>query len=294
MKGNQWPLVLFTVLTQWGVGLLLISGVIRFILADQLNDTQADLFAGTVALLVICLTLIGMMTSLLHLGSPRNAYRAVLNLGSSWLSAEILLVLIFLLAAIGYGVSLWSGSHLTRFSTIVFWIGSGLGLFLVFVMTNVYRLKTVPTWNSPTTVFSFFKTVFLLGPLAAIAILQVVQCVTLDNQLSNQTSSLTTIFSWVILSALLLLVLDMMTTLQKGVSKKLSRAIAETRKSLYLRLFLILAGLSLFSIPLFLDFSASASPATASLVLGTAFLFILISELIDRKLFYASFERAGL
>ncbi|MFH2132072.1 MAG: hypothetical protein ABIK68_16975, partial [bacterium] len=69
---------------------------------------------------------------------------------------------------------------------------------------------------------------------------------------------------------------------------------AENRKSLYLRLFLILAGLSLFSIPLFLDFSASASSTTASLVLGTAFLFVLISELIDRKLFYASFERAGL
>ncbi|MFH2133299.1 MAG: DmsC/YnfH family molybdoenzyme membrane anchor subunit, partial [bacterium] len=271
MKGNQWPLVLFTVITQLGVGLLLISGVIRFILADQLNDTQADLFAGAVALLVICLTLIGMMTSLFHLGSPRNAYRAVLNLGSSWLSAEILLVLIFLLAAIGYGVSLWSGPHLTRFSTIVFWIGSGLGLLLVYVMTNVYRLTTVPTWNSPATVFSFFKTVFLLGPLAAIAIFQVVQCVTLENnRLPNQTVNLTTIFSWVILSALLLLVLDIMTTLQKVTSKKLSRANAENRKSLYLRLFLILTGLSLFSIPLFLDFSTSVSPTTAYLVLGTA------------------------
>ena len=80
---DERPLVLFTVLAQMAVGAFITPGV--FVL--QLGATEAKipvLFTGLIMLSALLL-------SLLHLGSPQRAYRAIANWRTSWLSREILI-----------------------------------------------------------------------------------------------------------------------------------------------------------------------------------------------------------
>lgn len=104
--------------------------------------------------------------AVLHLGSPRNAWRAVAGVGSSWLSREIALA-----GLLGVG---WTA--LVAVVAVGGWTPDGravglaavaaLGLGLVYAMARVYRLRTVPGWDSVMTTASFFLTAIALGSLA--------------------------------------------------------------------------------------------------------------------------------
>lgn len=82
----HWPLVFMLVLTQMSVGVLLADQWPRLIAGDR-GGPLAHRYAIDLALL---LGLAGIGASLLHLGRPWYAFRAVLGLRTSWLSREIL------------------------------------------------------------------------------------------------------------------------------------------------------------------------------------------------------------
>ena len=126
--------------------------------ADQLSD-RALLAIGPVIILAF-------IASLFHLGNPFNAYRAVSNLGSSWLSREILSGVLFALTGGLFAIMQWRKIGSETLRTIIAWIAALIGLFFVYAMSNVYMMRTVPTWNTWYTPVSFFTTTFLLGALA--------------------------------------------------------------------------------------------------------------------------------
>ena len=92
---REGSLVAFTLLTQAA------AGTCAFLLAFEWRAERAGAGASveSAALPILSFALVaallGLAASFLHLGNPRNAVRALGNLGSSWLSREILLAALF-------------------------------------------------------------------------------------------------------------------------------------------------------------------------------------------------------
>jgi DMSO reductase anchor subunit len=139
---SERSLIAFTILTQLAVG------ATWFL---SLMEPFNRIALGMITIIMLG----GLLASFLHLGTPRNAWRAIRNLRTSWLSREVLSAALF--AASLVGVLITGG------------VGIGLadviGLGLVISMTQVYRLRTVPAWNRRMTVVSFFITTLLLGSM---------------------------------------------------------------------------------------------------------------------------------
>lgn len=159
---EEFPLVVFTLLTQMAVGAL---GFILFI-AAFIGGNQATVDTLRLPIIAVgALILVAVLISFLHLGSPKNAWRMLNHLAKSWLSREILIL------------SLWGGSWLillglTFFQPVPFlvWMGSlgvsfGIGLLLLFSEYNVYRLRSVPGWNTWRTMLEFSGSALCLGSL---------------------------------------------------------------------------------------------------------------------------------
>jgi anaerobic dimethyl sulfoxide reductase subunit C (anchor subunit) len=111
-------------------------------------------FTRSTIAVIAALTLAGLLASLLHLGTPSKAWRALSNVRTSWLSREVLCASLFVAALM---VVLVTGRAL--------WLAQATGAALVVSMVQVYRLRTVAAWNSVRTTVSFVGTTLLLGLL---------------------------------------------------------------------------------------------------------------------------------
>lgn len=157
------PLVVFTLAGQAAAGAYAILAGLQLVAAapPALLDLRTLLALALVVLL-------GMAASLLHLGAPHGAYRALRGLRTSWLSREVLAALLFAgCLAVQAGVTLWGARP----------IAAGLvgltalaGLALIYCMARAYMLRTVAAWDTPAVLFSFLATAAVLGSLGALVL----------------------------------------------------------------------------------------------------------------------------
>ena len=171
---NERPLVAFTLLTQMAVGAFLTLGAIDLWAGGLTNQMSWQALTNGVLLAIGPVVAAGLLAALPHLGAPQNAWRAVANVRSSWLSREILLALAF--AGLGglFAALRWSGTGSPALRSRVAFAAGLCGVALVYTMARVYRLRTVESWDTPLTAVSFFATSLLLGSLGvgtAIALL---------------------------------------------------------------------------------------------------------------------------
>ena len=125
---GYWSLVIFTLLGQAAAGMLILSFFSR-----TADTSRAKAWAACILLGV------GALASLEHLSDPTVSFYTITNVGTSWLSREILFVGLF-----GAGLLLW-------LITLNAWarrLAAILGLAFVYVMSRVYTIPTVPFWNS--------------------------------------------------------------------------------------------------------------------------------------------------
>jgi len=163
---NERPLVAFTLLSQTAVGAFLTLGALDRWAATLAGESAARALTDGLLLAIGPVVGLALLSSLLHLGTPRNAWRAAANLRTSWLSREILCALLFALAGAAFAVLRWSGAGSAALRTQLALVAGASGVALVYAMARVYRLRTVPRWDTPLTTVSFFATALLLGPLA--------------------------------------------------------------------------------------------------------------------------------
>jgi DMSO reductase anchor subunit len=163
---SERPLVAFTLLSQTAVGAFLTLGAL---------DRWAEHLAGepaaralTDGLLLAIGPVVGgaLLASLLHLGTPRNAWRVAANLRTSWLSREILCALLFAGTGATFAVLRWTRAGPAELRSLFAFAGVATGLAFVYAMARVYQIRTVPFWHTHLTTVSFFATALLLGPLA--------------------------------------------------------------------------------------------------------------------------------
>lgn len=166
METRDWALVIFTIFAQMAVGSFILLGIVHFFVARKSGSEEADRMSDRALLAIGPVLVLGTIASFLHLGSPLNAWRAIGNLNSSWLSREILFNVLFMAAGAVFAVAQWRklGTAATR--NAIAWVAAAIGIALVFSMSQVYMIRTVPAWDTLATLVSFFTTTFLLGAMA--------------------------------------------------------------------------------------------------------------------------------
>jgi len=152
---KKWSLIVFTLLSQMAVGgFWVLIAVIK----------EQDLILVPL-MIVEAIMVISMFVSLAHLGSPFIAYKAILNIRSSWLSREISTALLFTITSGIYILMLWGKIGSPNIQIVTAWIAAIFGFLLIYSMSRLYMLRTVPVWNTPFTPISFLLTALTLGGL---------------------------------------------------------------------------------------------------------------------------------
>ena len=155
----HWPLVAVTLLTQLSLGAL--AGTVALqVLAHRrpsIGGAAAAAGAGAVALAV----------SVLHLGRPAVAWKALRNLRRSWLSREVALFGAFSVATFGYAVAslLTAGGPGPLRALGILAVALGVGG--TYASGRLYLVPARPLWNSGRTLVAFFATAVATGPLVA-------------------------------------------------------------------------------------------------------------------------------
>jgi len=284
-------LVIFTILCQTAVGAFLTLVLLRMYLIAQFGREITEVLSKSILAGIVIILMIGLLTSLHHLGTPQKAWRALSNLRRSWLSREIFCAALFTLI-----VSVYTGLQCLSLAPpqvqdLFEWFALVWGIAFVYSMSRVYSLRTVPSWNSRLTWWSFFNTPFLLGGLYCFTIYIPTW---LNQPIANLFEvdlhkSLVIPTQWIGLAALLLIGINFLFTLITPTPSSDMPIIMRIlnlspRRIKMLRSGILLCGM--FAILLLLIYPIG-SPITF-LFISTAFVTSLAALTLERAQFYDS------
>jgi anaerobic dimethyl sulfoxide reductase subunit B (iron-sulfur subunit) len=160
------PLVAFTLLAQMAVGAYLEFAGLFGLITKGFGDLSAFQSSTLTLYSIGILISLSLFLSFWHLGKPGNAWRVLAHLKKSWLSREVLFTSLF---ADLWVISIFmeTGQVNGIIHLLIFIATSLCGLAAIWSMSKVYRLRTVPVWNTWRTPATFFASTFLLGFLWA-------------------------------------------------------------------------------------------------------------------------------
>lgn len=306
MGAREWALIIFTILGQMSVGAFVVLGFVHFFAVRKAGAEEADRLSDRALLAIGPVLILGMVASLFHLGNPFNAYRAIMNFGTSWLSREILFGVAFAVLGGVFAIMQWRKIGSFGLRNVIAWITAVVGLVFVYSMSQVYMLPTQPSWDAVATPVSFFVTTFLLGALA-IGVAFVANIAYLkrkaDESLQVQMELLQGSLRWISFASILLLGVELIVSplyianLAVGGGAALASVqlmIGDMGLVLALRLILVFIGAGVFGIFLYQSsLSADKLNLIAAFALG-AFTLVLVSEVMGRFLFYATHVAVGI
>lgn len=168
------PLIILTVLSQLGFGGFLVVFIVDLLRTLGAGAERIGNALGWVSPALLVVVGLSLNVSILHLGRPAYAMRAVRNWKTSWLSREIIGLSAFATAALLYSLILFFTEGLQWISMASLG-GNGMrlglgGLTVVFGVVGIYcssmlyRVPARPAWNSIKTTIDFFEVALILGP----------------------------------------------------------------------------------------------------------------------------------
>jgi anaerobic dimethyl sulfoxide reductase subunit C (anchor subunit) len=306
MNTRDWALVAFTILSQMSVGSFVVLGVVHFFAQRKSGIEEADKLSDRALLAIGPALILGMLASLLHLGNPLNAPRAVSNLGSSWLSAEVSLGVVFAIVGGVFALMQWRKVGTPALRNAVAVIAALVGLVLVFAMSRVYMLPTIPAWNTLATPVTFYVTTFLLGALAmgtAFVVNYMLMHRTDPESHNTQLVLLRDSLRWIALASIFLLGAEFVVLplylayLASGSAAAAASAAILTNQNgavLAVRLLLAFLGAGVFTAFIYQNTTSQGKVRVAAYLAYAAFALVLLAEILGRYLFYASFVRIGI
>lgn len=306
MHVSELPLVIFTILAQISVGSFVVLGVIQLVARiRKVDSATVDTITDPALYAIGPVMVLGLAASILHLGNPINALNTLNNIGSSWLSREILFGSSFAGLGAAFAVCQWFKWLTPVLRQVLAGVTALVGIGLVFVMSMVYMLPTVPAWNTWATPVSFYTTTFLLGALNIGAAF--VGVTAFRRRRSIETAPVTaslvqTTLKSIAVTAIVLVGIEfvvlptyaMHLATAGGASATSAEAILAGGGAAFVaRLVLVFLGAGLLGVLLYKVASAGRH-RLMFLTATTAFVLVLASESIGRVLFYDSMTRIGM
>jgi DMSO reductase anchor subunit len=151
----HWSLVWMTSLIQLSAGTLAV--------------TLLSGYAGPLVLtLILVLTVFTLNISVLHLGRPAYAWRALKMWRRSWLSREVLLFGLFFVTLSALTAASWlAAAYPTPFASFALatlrFLTPAVGIAGILVSACIYLVPARPAWNTSHTPIDFFLSSVLLG-----------------------------------------------------------------------------------------------------------------------------------
>lgn len=306
MNTREWALIAFTILNQMAVGSFLVLGVVHTYAMRKKSMAQADMLSDRALVSIIPIVGLALIASLFHLGNPINAPRAITNLGTSWLSREIVFDLVFAGLALVFAFMQWRKIGSFTFRNIIGWITAIEGLGLIYVMSRAYMLPTEPSWNTFATPIAFFSTAFLLGSLAMgvafVANYSYVQrrdpgCASDQCELMRDAVRGIAVAAIAFLGVEFVSIPLYVSTLATGgqaAHASIHLMIGSFSVVFALRLIFGFIGAGIFVMFLYRNAVNAGREKTLSYLIYGAFVLVLVAEVLGRFLFYATIARTGI
>ena len=305
MDTREWALLIFTILGQIAAGSLFVLMIVRAYAVPKVGVEQTDRLTDGPLYIILPIMGLALISSLFHLGNPVNIAKAVPNLGTSWLSREVVIAVTFVILAAVYTLLQWRkiGNNMLR--TIIGWIAVLAGLAQVYGMGMVYMIRTQPSWNTLATPISFFTTALLMG-VATIAAALIVNHSRINKgdkkneqlqELLRKSLQGLAIASIVLLGVEFLVIPFYMAYLSlQGTEavKSLNMMVGEFGVTFALRLIFVFMGAGVLAAYIYRNASIQGKEGTLSTLVYSALILILAGEVMGRFIFYATHVRIGL
>lgn len=153
----QYSLILFTLSQRLGLGTYLVSIVVIIWLDINLPMTLISAFA-------LLLFIIGLGISMLHLGKLERLLNSYANFQSPLTHEAILSP--FVGALLALNIFMIEANHTTTNAAYVIMLLSIVTIcFLLYSTASIYRIRTIPAWNTWLVIMIFFSSTALLGSL---------------------------------------------------------------------------------------------------------------------------------
>ena len=289
-RSSEWQLVFFTFLTQMAVGTFTFWGLPALWIPTPNPFSEGNYPAVLLALVLVFLAL-GTLSAGLHLGRLSHAIFAISNLKNSWLSREALLGSSFGLVVLTLLIRRCFGASFSVLDELFILAGIIFGLTLVYGISRLYMLRTVPAWNNLGTPAAFFVTTFLSGTVVVITLLFLLVSLGVDANIELDISRLFVFSTLLILlfsAAQLCIFFFKVLYLQSqgGAAADSIRILWTNLRAILIWRFVLIfvgVGLLVFQLVIWL-------PSLFSLF---AYGSILVSEILGRFLFYLFYQREG-
>lgn len=299
MDIREWALITFTILAQMATGAMLVLMVIRAYLRSKVTTQEVDGMLDGPTFIVVPIMGLALLASLLHLNNLTNVVKAVPNLGSSWLSREVVLGVVFVVLAVIYTFVQWRKLGSEALRTVIGWVTAAVGMFEVYAMAMVYMIRTQPAWNTVATPVTFFVSSLLLGGLAVAVAMLVMP----GNVTEKQSAQLRQVIQGTALGAMILLGIEFLVlpiymaylaTQGPAANQSLMLMVGPFMGTLVIRLLLIFLGAGILGTFLYRNAGMPGHEKTVATLTYGAFALVFVAEIMGRILFYATHIRIGL
>jgi anaerobic dimethyl sulfoxide reductase subunit C (anchor subunit) len=306
MNTQDWALITFTILTEMSVGAFLVLAVVHFFVARKAGVQEADRMSDRVLVAIIVTLGLGMLASLFHLGNPLNAPKAVTNIATSWLSREILTGVIFAVLGLIFVAMQWFKVGSAAVRNVIAWIVALVGIVMIYIQAHIYMIPAQPSWNTFATPITFYVTTLMLGVLAVgAALVANYSFVKRKNPegADTQYELLRSAIRWLAIASIILLGIEFVVLpiylvyLSTGSATALaSLGLMAGRYSLafILRWVLGFIGAGVLAVFLYQNASSSEKKKVLAYLAYSAFVLVLIAEVLGRFVFYATRYRIGI
>jgi anaerobic dimethyl sulfoxide reductase subunit C (anchor subunit) len=306
MNIREWTLPVYTILTQLSTGALLFIWIIRSLQTRQLGPECVDRSLKVPVMILMTTIIMAIGFAHLHLSRPLLSFTALRNVGTSWLSRELLFNLLYILLVFLLVFFLWFVKERYAFKTVLGWLAILAGLATEYCMSNIYLLPTQPAWNSWLTPLSFLVTALLLG-VVTVPVLFTMDLIFQKSQKSGDsyvhTQLMESSINWLSILAISLSVLMAALIYFQTAFLYLSTPAAQVSLTLLmdiyqplfiLRLLTLFAGVGWLAVTS-LQFHKKNILLESILQHGfIACLLVMVSEILGRFLFFAIHVKVGI
>lgn len=273
------PLVVFTVFSQWAVGITIAIALIEWLKPGFMQSIGKKTLK-TPIYLALGISVIAALSSMLHLNNPFKSYTSLLGTGHSWLSREIITVIIFNLCLVVLAYVWWSNAERANYRKTMVTITAFMGIALIISSATVYfSIQLHPAWNNWTTFANFLLSGFLLG---AVTVAYFAMKGTKE-ETDTSVSKILGIYLSVIIVALVVTLAGSAMISNGTAESQIATAISFTSILFWIRILgslLIPAALVVYMI------ASKKTISTNYVLLGIVF--VLAGELSGRMIFYYS------